>query len=312
MVDGSRPLVVGVDGSDASLVALDWAAAEATQRGWPVRLVNAYLPRVPEVGYVGGLPVAAPGGEFAERIFDSAKRHLAAAGHGELVVSTVVGEGYPRRVLLREAESAHGLVAGRHGTGRLAGLMLGSTSLASATHSTGTPVIVIPQSWQVRAAREPRLVVVGVDGSRRGRAAVEFAFTTADAWGAALRAVLAYDVATDARRYLAEALAGHQATFPDVPVTQVTEMDHPALAIRNHATDADLVVIGGRGHSEVTGMLLGSVARAVLYLVDRPTAVVPAISSPLHHPTVKLTFSVSCLRVFWRLAEGRRRRRGDP
>jgi nucleotide-binding universal stress UspA family protein len=38
------------------------------------------------------------------------------------------------------------------------------------------------------------------------------------------------------------------------------------------------VVIGGRGHSEVTGMLLGSVARAVLYLIDRPTAVV-------HEPT---------------------------
>jgi nucleotide-binding universal stress UspA family protein len=91
-----------------------------------------------------------------------------------------------------------------------------------------------------------------------------------------LRAVLAYDVAEDAARYLAEALAGWMSMFPDVPVSQVIEMDHPAQAIRDHSADADLVVIGGRGHSEVTGMLLGSVARAVLYLVDRPTAVVHA------------------------------------
>jgi nucleotide-binding universal stress UspA family protein len=63
-------------------------------------------------------------------------------------------------------------------------------------------------------------------------------------------------------------------SYPDVPVTQVVEADHPAQAIRRHCSDADLVVIGGRGHSEVTGMLLGSVARAVLYLIDRPTAVV--------------------------------------
>src|SRR5690606_30138691 len=38
----SQPLVVGLDGSDASLVALDWAAAEATRRNWPLRLVNAF------------------------------------------------------------------------------------------------------------------------------------------------------------------------------------------------------------------------------------------------------------------------------
>jgi nucleotide-binding universal stress UspA family protein len=33
-------------------------------------------------------------------------------------------------------------------------------------------------------------------------------------------------------------------------------------------------VIGGRGHGTVTGMLLGSVARAVLRHVDHPIAVI--------------------------------------
>lgn len=275
MADGPRSLVVGLDGSESALVALDWAAAEAAERNWPLRLVNAFLPSAPELAYIARLPATEAGREAAERIFEIAIRRLADGGFAELAVSTVAKEGFPRRVLLWEAEQSHGLVVGRRGTGRLADLLLGSTSLACATHSEGTPVIVIPHSWRPRPADERhRLVLVGVDGSRRGNPAVEYAFKVAAEWGASLRAVLAYDIATDARRYLAEALAGRMSAHPDVPVTQVVEADHPAQAIRRHSSDADLVVIGGRGHSEVTGMLLGSVARAVLYLVDRPTAVV--------------------------------------
>lgn len=276
MTGHTQPLVVGLDGSDASLVGLDWAAEEATQRGWPLRLVNAFPADVPEVAYVAGLPMDASGRESAKRIFDAAAKRLAKRGYTEVAVSTVAREGFPRRVLLRQAEVTHGLVVGRRGTGRLADLFLGSTSLACATHATGTPVTVVPGSWRPDESgpTRRRVVVVGVDGSRRGRHAVEYAFTTASAWGARLRAVLAYDVATDAHRFLSEALAGHESAYPDVRVSPVIESDHPAAVIRKHSEDADLVVIGGRGHSEVTGMLLGSVARAVLYLVDRPTAVV--------------------------------------
>ncbi len=272
----SQPLVVGLDGSDASLVALDWAAAEATRRNWPLRLVNAFPISAPEVAYVAGLPVAAPGREASARIFREAENRLKLAGFEGLAVSTAARGGSPRRILLQEAEEARGLVVGRQGTGRLKDLFLGSTSLACATHSTGTPVIVVPAAWRPDEPGEGRrrLVVVGVDGSERGRPAVEYAFATASAWGADLRAVLAYDIARDADRFLTEALAGHEAAYPDVPVSRVIEPDHPAAVIRDHSHDADLVVIGGRGHSEITGMLLGSVARAVLYLVERPTAVV--------------------------------------
>jgi nucleotide-binding universal stress UspA family protein len=272
----NQSLVVGLDGSDGSLVALEWAAGEASRRGWSLILVNAFPVEVQVVAYIARLPIAEPGGETAERIFAVANRRLAERGYTELTVSTVAREGVPRRVLLQQAEETRGLVVGRQGTGRLADLFIGSTSLACATHSAGTPVTVIPASWQPAEPGEQRerVIVVGVDGSRRGRHAVEYAFTTASAWGARVRAVLAYDVATDARRFLSEALAGHESAYPDVRVSPVTEADHPAAVIRKHSDDADLVVIGGRGHSELTGMLLGSVARSVLYLVDRPTAVV--------------------------------------
>jgi nucleotide-binding universal stress UspA family protein len=37
------PVVVGIDGSDSSLLAVDWAVDEAARRGLPLRLVHASL-----------------------------------------------------------------------------------------------------------------------------------------------------------------------------------------------------------------------------------------------------------------------------
>jgi nucleotide-binding universal stress UspA family protein len=276
MGETNRPLVVGVDGSDASLTALEWAAAEAARHGWPLRLVHAYLARVPELAYVGRAATAT-GDEQAEQIFAAAREHLARTAYGAVRVSEVSREGHPRRVLLRAAAQARALMVGRAGTGRLSDLFLGSTSLACAMHAKGTPVVVVPADWNVaRSVRRQhrRVVVVGVDGSRRCRGAVDYAFATASRWEGRLVAVMASADPDRAGRVLGETLADWTATYPAVPVTKVVKSAHPAVAVLNSSHQADLVVVGGRGHGEVTGMLLGSVARAVLYLVDRPTAVV--------------------------------------
>ncbi len=79
---------------------------------------------------------------------------------------------------------------------------------------------------------------------------------------------------TKAKRTLTEQLSEWRSKFPEVRVTEVVEAGHAAAVIKQHAADADLVVIGARGHGTVTGMLLGSIARAVLQHVDRPVAVV--------------------------------------
>lgn len=273
----NRPLVVGVDGSDASLTALEWAAAEAARHGWPLRLVHAYLTRVPELAYVGRAAAGTIGDEDAEQIFAAARERLAKSAYGALKVSEAAREGHPRRVLLRASARAQALVVGRAGTGRLADLLLGSTSLACAMHAKGTPVVVVPGSWDVARwvrRRHRRVVVVGVDGSRRCRGAVDYAFATASRWEGRLVAVMASADPDRAGRVLGETLADWTATYPGVPVTKVVESEHPAVAVLNSSHQADLVVVGGRGHGEVTGMLLGSVARAVLYMVDKPTAVV--------------------------------------
>lgn len=279
--EASLPVVVGIDGSKAALVALDWAATEAATAGWPLRLVNAYeqAPLVPVM-------VAKTAHEAADEILREAQDHLVARGHENLDVSVIARHGSPRRVLLHEAARARALVVGREGAGLLTELVLGSTSLACATHAR-VPVIVVPSTWRPREP-EQRVIVVGVDGSARCEAAIEFAVVTASRWKARLEAVVGVRLQpgpveshpsdppdrSQAAGMLADRLSSWRTRFPDVEVTEVIASGHPADVLARQAEGADLVVIGGRGHGVVTGTLLGSVAHAVLHRVDRPIAVV--------------------------------------
>jgi nucleotide-binding universal stress UspA family protein len=280
------PVVVGVDGSDYALTALDWAARQAAEHGWPLRLANAYQ------SYVAAMPAAAvtlpPPTEESTKILVEARARVEAA-YPDLPVTTVQREGPAPNVLLRESEQARLIVVGREGIGRIAELVLGSVSLEVATRAR-IPVAVIPASWQPPAEPFGRLVV-GVDGSENCQAAVEYAFATAAERGAELVAVYAWHqpsrwpegwpLGTDEPRFkadydriLAGVIAPWRDKYPQVKVSTATEVDHPAVALERHAVAADVVVIGGRGHGTVTGMLLGSVARNILRHLDRPVVVV--------------------------------------
>jgi nucleotide-binding universal stress UspA family protein len=50
--------------------------------------------------------------------------------------------------------------------------------------------------------------------------------------------------------------------------------------------DADLIVTGSRGHSQVSGLLLGSVANRLLQVAHQPVLVVPE-SAPVEQKTVQ-------------------------
>jgi nucleotide-binding universal stress UspA family protein len=261
------PIVVGIDGSEAALSALDWAATEAARDGWPLVLVNAVEDYALEVATTSVVHPA------TEAVLGQAWQRLEAGGFAGLAVSTVTRRGNPRRVLLRTAAGARMLVLGRKGTGQFTELLLGSSALACATHAK-VPVVVVPAGWQ---PLRHEVVTVGVDGSPCSKKALEFAFTAAMRWRARLVAVLATRTPTAqpaAAHLLSEQIAACRDAFPDVPVTEVVEPGHPAAAIKRHGTDSDLVVVGSRGHGAVTGMLLGSVAQALLHHLDRPVAVI--------------------------------------
>ncbi|TDC68573.1 universal stress protein [Actinomadura sp. GC306] len=132
------PVVVGVDGSAASLEALALAFTEADLRGADLVAVTAW-PAEPEIGTV---PLLDAGSlrEFAAERLDRLAEPLRDKYPGVRVRTEVV-TGSPREVLLGAAEDARLIVVGSRGHGGFRGLLLGSVSHAL-LHHADAPVAV--------------------------------------------------------------------------------------------------------------------------------------------------------------------------
>jgi len=286
----SAPVVVGVDGSAASLEAVALAAREAILRNRPLHVVHAFiwpLMRVP----LGPSPSGPPEGGFrnqAAGLLDEAVARARAVAPDALITSEIItGDAGP--VLLRCAATAHLVAIGDRGLGGFSGLLLGSVAVKLAAQSD-CPVLV--SRGEVHAAGP---VVVGVDGSAANEAAVGFAFDSANRRGATLLAVhawshpastvtadmmeLVYDraaVQADEERQLADALARWQMQYPDVTVIRSVSRAGASKALVEASSDSQLVVVGARGRGGLAGLLLGSVSQAVLHHAACPVAVVPA------------------------------------
>ncbi|MYS44191.1 universal stress protein, partial [Streptomyces sp. SID5998] len=75
------------------------------------------------------------------------------------------------------------------------------------------------------------------------------------------------------RRLLAEALAGRQEQYPQVPVDHVLVKGDAREALIEASGRAGLLVLGARGHGGFAGLLLGSVSQAVLHHATCPVTV---------------------------------------
>ncbi|WP_437074829.1 universal stress protein [Streptomyces sp. enrichment culture] len=288
----SDPVIVGVDGSTSSLAAVDVAASEALLRGAPLRIVHAFgrpsahppslaAPR----GAGGSGPEPMVRGEVARA---EVRAHEAAPG---VEVTRSVVSGDPVEVLGIESRSATLAVVGSRGLSGFSGLLLGSTAVHLAAHGH-CPLMV------VRGRPDPAgPVLLAVDGSLAGEAAVEFAFAEAALRGAPLVALhvwntwseRAYEgpgdpltaVVADADRLreaeqhlLEEAVARCRTAYPQVPVELRLVRSRVRNALLDASRDAQLVVAGARGRDGFTGLLLGSVSQALLHHAHCPVAVV--------------------------------------
>jgi nucleotide-binding universal stress UspA family protein len=147
-----RIIVVGVDGSPASVEALRWALRQATATASAVDVICACEP--PSLAGVTppvGLPPVVQPPVVGESALDSAQRRLdavigsvvtSAVPPGETSVAARVIEGHPADVLLQAAERADLLVVGRSGHGALMGILLGCIGSHVAAHAP-CPVVVV-------------------------------------------------------------------------------------------------------------------------------------------------------------------------
>ncbi|SEL51570.1 universal stress protein [Streptacidiphilus jiangxiensis] len=287
-------IVAGVDGTLESRHAVAWALDEAKRRGEAVELVHAYEYPPPLLPFYAAATEL--GQDHLREVARAAmKREVADAATREpgVLVSGEVREGPPIEVLLDAAREARLLVLATRGTGAPGELVVGSTGTALAGQAA-CPVVVVPSPEDGAAAGGSGPVVVGVDGSPHGRAALRQGLAEASLRGRSLVVVHAWhgvpggvsqSAAAQRRRFRAdevshqllvsETLAGEGQLWPEVAVTAHVREDHPVRALLETARSAALLVVGARGTGGYPGLALGSVALAVLHHATRPVCVVP-------------------------------------
>ncbi len=288
MTDTRWGVLVGVDGSEASLRAADWAAADAAATGQAVSV--CYVSDLSPLADVPLPPaVRQEARAYGRRMVDRGlvrvrqAASVDAAGH--------VVDGNPAAELIRRAAGAEQVVLGSRGAGGFQQLVLGSVGAEVAAHAPCPVVVVRGES------RDRHEVVVGVDASDRSHRALEYGFEYAARHGGRVHAVHAVHARHDegasmpvptvsprtwttadphpaARELLADVVAPWTMKFPTIDV-ETTVVDGSApWALIQASKGAGMVVVGSRGHGGFAGLLLGSVSQALLRHADCPVAVV--------------------------------------
>ncbi|MFK0128429.1 universal stress protein [Streptomyces nigra] len=280
------PLVVGVDGSDPSLVAVDWAADEAVRHGLTLRLVHASLWE----RYAGTVPTLGAG-RFSERVLAehlvaSAAERAARRAPG-LRITTDILPAEAVDGLLHEGANAHALVVGDRGRGELKGLLLGSVSLGVAARAR-CPVIVVRGDDAGVVGLHER-ILLGVGDAVTGERAADFAVREAETRDCALDAVRAWrrpapigEAPDDAERrataLLDDALRAPLAAHPGVRVRRTTVEGPARTVLVDRSAAADLVVLGARRRHGHFGLQLGRVGHTLLHHAQCPVAIVPQLA----------------------------------
>ncbi|MEU9898860.1 universal stress protein [Streptomyces phaeochromogenes] len=279
----TRPITVGVDGSAESLAAVHWAAREAVRRSLALRVVHAWEKSDGEDRT----------GDVRDALAETARE--VTGRHPDLSVTTDLLEGDRVEALVAVAAGAETLVLGTRGHGAIVGFLLGSVGQQVVAESE-RPVVLVRAGDLAESEAAGREIVVGQQGGPDdSAAALEFAFETAAARGAAVRVVRAWSLPTVftfspgslrladeaggleqyEKKALAEALLPLTERFPDVRVTQHVEMGSAGEVLLTAAAPAQLLVVGRRAHRSAVGARVGSVAHAAMHHAPCPVAVVP-------------------------------------
>jgi nucleotide-binding universal stress UspA family protein len=131
-------IVVGVDGSDASLDAVRWAVRQAELTGWNLEAVISW--QFPNTYGAQFIVDEDPEWDvLAKNILDGALATV--QGHQGEITHTVT-QGHPAEVLTDASATADLLVVGSRGHGGFVGMLLGSVSEYVSAHAH-CPVVVV-------------------------------------------------------------------------------------------------------------------------------------------------------------------------
>ncbi len=133
-------IVVGVDGSDSSLMALEWAARQAELTGSTLDAMTTWDWPM-NYGWAVPIPSDYNPKSDAQDLVDEAVARVRDM-HSRVDVRTTVVEGHPAPVLIEASRAADLLVVGSRGHGEFAGMLLGSVS-EHCVSNAHCPVVVV-------------------------------------------------------------------------------------------------------------------------------------------------------------------------
>lgn len=290
-MDLTNSVVVGLDGSAHARTAADWAADRAAERGWELVLMAVHGTVAAErraAPVVWNWPGPEERRQQVDIILDEAAAELAVR-HPELVIEKLVVTGDPVRALVQASSDAALVAIGTRRLGGIVGRVLGSVADAAVARAEG-PIAVIPPEYEPGDGP----IVLGFDLALAPMAAARFAFDAARASGRPLAIATVEDPARPLELIAAPpddatelpGVAEHEAEveetlevlrkeYPDVALTIAMIPGATVASLLKFGADADLLVVGTRGRSELVGLLFGSVSRAVLRRAEGPAVVVP-------------------------------------
>ncbi len=278
-------VVCGVDGSEASYNALDWAAQEARTRRAQLEILCCHEQPTFTAHQGTGETRGGISEDNARRILDKSVARLRGCG---VEITPVLDAADPTTSLIKRSKHVARIVIGaRGGSGGFADRLMGS--VASAVSARAYCAVVIVPATPVEAVLPVKHIVCGFDGSEASKLALGLAIREAVRWNAKLSCVSAVsfagttwlpgadyhqEVLDDVRSGLREAVASASEGY-DVDVRCHAIEGKAASLLTEFSTAVDLVIVGTRGRGGFAGLLLGSTSQAVIQHAASPTIIVP-------------------------------------
>lgn len=274
---GPLPVVVGVDDSQASRSAAQYAAELADALDTHLVVAHAYQLKA---GIFAELKTSAE--ELVATVAD--QLHLPAG----VDVSTVAELAVPSEMLTKLAGKAQVLVLGQHPAGWFAQVVEGTTAL-HIIDQVRCPVVIVPEGWQ-QSKMVGHDVIIALDGKSAARPALDLAVAAARAQRARVVALHAAKRNTsaleegEAHALLAELLSAAREDNPDITFTSMVIAEDADQAILDMSENASLMVLSKPAY-RWPGAWSSSVAHAIANRSGCPLAIAP--HDPLDRASVR-------------------------
>lgn len=268
-------IVLGYDGSAASVAAMSWVAARARRE-------------IANVGVVTVVSRFASDRASALEQLGNAEAFLRDQAPG-VGVELHRLEGGVEESLMELSEAADLVVTGINPGHPIRAAAAGALPLLISTHAR-VPVVLVPTGWVDLG--DP--VTVGVAFDNSSTAAVAFAAQECSSASVPIRLVHAWLMPTPSFSGSTAlvttpeiAMAEHRAIldtavgwvierYPTLNLQSELVRDSPSTALLRYAPRSSLLVIGTHHRGIFTGALLGSVVQEVLWQAECPVVVVPS------------------------------------